>query len=88
MWWLGIFSVLTLLKFKKVSEKDVKYYNIITVLLVVLAGVNGAFDSMGFVPKNGIGLNPLLKNVWMLLHPPATFVGYALGLVVGVDAVL
>ncbi len=30
---------------------------------------------------DGNGLNPLLRNFWMLLHPPVTFIGYAAVLV-------
>ncbi len=32
----------------------------------------------GFVPVNGKGLNPLLKNYWMVIHPPVLFLGFAL----------
>ena len=34
-----------------------------------------------FVPKNGNGLNPLLQNYWMVIHPPTLFLGFALTLV-------
>lgn len=27
---------------------------------------------------DGVGLNPLLKNPWMVIHPPVVFLGYAL----------
>ncbi len=30
---------------------------------------------------DGNGLNPLLENIWMTIHPPVLFVGYALALV-------
>ncbi len=30
-----------------------------------------------FVPKDGTGLNPLLQNIWMVIHPPTLFLGYA-----------
>jgi cytochrome c-type biogenesis protein CcmF len=29
------------------------------------------------VPADGRGLNPLLQNFWMVLHPPVLFVGFA-----------
>ncbi len=32
----------------------------------------------GFVPLDGTGLNPLLQNIWMVIHPPVIFLGYAL----------
>ncbi len=34
-----------------------------------------------FVPKDGNGLNPLLQNYWMVIHPPTLFLGFALALV-------
>jgi cytochrome c-type biogenesis protein CcmF len=32
-------------------------------------------------PADGRGLNPLLHNFWMIIHPPILFVGYALSTV-------
>ncbi len=34
-----------------------------------------------FVPADGTGLNPLLQNYWMVIHPPTLFLGFALTLV-------
>ncbi|MBI5403937.1 MAG: cytochrome c biogenesis protein CcsA [Ignavibacteriae bacterium] len=31
----------------------------------------------GFLPPDGRGLNPLLQNFWMVIHPPILFVGFA-----------
>jgi cytochrome c-type biogenesis protein CcmF len=31
--------------------------------------------------SDGNGLNPLLENIWMTIHPPVLFLGYALALV-------
>lgn len=30
-----------------------------------------------FMPENGRGLNPILQNFWMAIHPPILFVGYS-----------
>ena len=30
-----------------------------------------------FVPSDGNGLNPLLQNYWMVIHPPTLFLGFA-----------
>lgn len=30
-----------------------------------------------FVPSNGSGLNSLLQNYWMVIHPPTLFLGFA-----------
>ncbi|MEJ0034019.1 MAG: cytochrome c biogenesis protein CcsA [Bacteroidota bacterium] len=33
-----------------------------------------------FIPADGNGLNPLLQNYWMVIHPPTLFLGFALTL--------
>lgn len=32
---------------------------------------------VGFMPADGAGLNPLLQNPWMRIHPPILFMGYS-----------
>jgi cytochrome c-type biogenesis protein CcmF len=32
----------------------------------------------GFIPPEGRGLNPLLMNIWMSIHPPILFTGFSL----------
>ena len=34
-----------------------------------------------FVPVDGTGLNPLLQNYWMVIHPPTLFLGFATTLI-------
>lgn len=34
-----------------------------------------------FKPEDGTGLNPLLQNYWMVIHPPTLFLGFGLALV-------
>ncbi len=34
-----------------------------------------------FVPEDGRGLNPLLQNYWMVIHPPTLFLGFATTLI-------
>lgn len=33
--------------------------------------------SAGFMPQDGRGLNPILQNFWMAIHPPILFIGFA-----------
>ena len=37
---------------------------------------NAGFDSKNF-PLEGKGLNPVLENLWIIIHPPILFIGYA-----------
>lgn len=41
----------------------------------------GIVPNESMVPKDGTGLNPLLQNYWMVIHPPTLFLGFALTLV-------
>jgi cytochrome c-type biogenesis protein CcmF len=34
-----------------------------------------------FIPEDGTGLNPLLQNYWMVIHPPVLFLGFALTMI-------
>ncbi|MDY6827332.1 MAG: cytochrome c biogenesis protein CcsA [Bacillota bacterium] len=36
------------------------------------------FYHLGQVPADGMGMNPLLMDPWMVIHPPIVFIGYAL----------
>ena len=47
-------------------------------LLTVLVMAKSPFVPSEAVVQNGVGLNPLLQDPWMAIHPPIIFVGYAL----------
>ncbi len=44
-----------------------------TTLIVTMAN---PFEKLPFVPADGQGLNPMLENPGMYLHPPTTYLGY------------
>ena len=55
-----------------------------TLLRETVPTINGTiFQETNYITllKDGNGLNPLLENVWMTIHPPILFLGYALCLV-------
>ncbi len=62
-------------------------YSLILLSLLVMITVKSPFklvwDSFpgqiaaGFVPADGRGLNPLLQNYWMVIHPQVMFSGFA-----------
>ncbi|HPS65504.1 MAG TPA: cytochrome c biogenesis protein CcsA [Ignavibacteria bacterium] len=35
----------------------------------------------GFIPQDGRGLNPILQNFWMVIHPPILFLGFTFTIV-------
>ncbi|HWR05143.1 MAG TPA: cytochrome c-type biogenesis CcmF C-terminal domain-containing protein [Humidesulfovibrio sp.] len=46
--------------------------------LLLITGMSNPFAQSAAVPPDGQGLNPLLRNIGMALHPPLLFAGYAL----------
>ncbi len=47
-------------------------------LLFILVREN-PFVMLAQTPPDGAGLNPLLQDDWMVIHPPIMFIGYAAG---------
>jgi cytochrome c-type biogenesis protein CcmF len=52
--------------------------NVVTAFFVGLVtfAANPFMTVEGAVPANGQGLNPLLQNYWMQIHPPTLYAGY------------
>jgi cytochrome c-type biogenesis protein CcmF len=48
-----------------------------TFLLVVLVLVASPFDLLAITPPDGLGLNPVLRDSGMLIHPPVVLAGFA-----------
>ncbi|MCA9562345.1 MAG: cytochrome c biogenesis protein CcsA [Myxococcales bacterium] len=51
-----------------------------TFFLTLLVFISSPFDTFHLidVPTDGKGLNPVLQNYWMAIHPPSLLTGYAL----------
>ncbi|HEY3329533.1 MAG TPA: cytochrome c biogenesis protein CcsA [Capsulimonadaceae bacterium] len=45
--------------------------------LTQIAAIFGPANSLPATPANGMGLQPLLENPWMVIHPPTLFLGFA-----------
>jgi len=53
------------------------FYILAQTFLLVLALISKPFARLDFLPPDGQGLNPLLQNYWMQIHPPIVFLGFA-----------
>src|SRR3990170_3697832 len=54
------------------------YFILITRVLTPFKTIyEGRPDLIGYIPPDGSGLNALLVNFWMIIHPPLMFIGYA-----------
>ena len=50
---------------------------IVSFFLVVLVLVASPFDLLSVTPPDGLGLNPVLRDGGMLIHPPVVLAGFA-----------
>src|SRR6266849_6987013 len=50
---------------------------IVTFFLVVLVLIASPFDILLLTPPDGLGLNPVLRDSGMLIHPPVVLAGFA-----------
>ncbi len=51
---------------------------LVNMFLLVLMTQVSPFELMPFYSPDGAGLNDLLRDPWMVIHPPIVFVGYAM----------
>ena len=79
----GVLMGLPLMRLAREYESRVMlFYNLTLLSLTALMLKQSPFRfhqglSQGAVPLDGQGLNPLLQNPWMVIHPPFMFIGYA-----------
>jgi len=71
---LGIFLLRSAGKFENYA---MVFLNMVQLFFLIILVKASPFELMAQVPPEGAGLNPLLQNFWMIIHPPILFVGYA-----------
>ncbi|MBM4464655.1 MAG: heme lyase CcmF/NrfE family subunit [Chloroflexi bacterium] len=82
LWLLTIFSVLVARREEEWSL-ELKPYALAVLALcqaflaLLLVFASNPFATYPTRPAEGFGLNPLLENFWMIIHPPVVFIGYA-----------
>jgi cytochrome c-type biogenesis protein CcmF len=78
---LALFSAIFVLTSKRAPAALVPYVmatlmGIETFFLIVLISVSNPFARYAVTPPDGVGLNPLLMDPGMLVHPPTLLMGY------------
>lgn len=84
LWLLwGALLGLPLTRFARhLEDRALLIYNLTLLGLLLLLLISSPFRFLeglppGQMPVDGQGLNPLLQNPWMTIHPPVMFAGYA-----------
>ena len=62
----------------RMTAAGLTVYSVLESLLVILVLAKSPFVASTTVVQDGVGLNPLLQDPWMAVHPPIIFIGYAL----------
>ena len=78
--WLVIHAVVGVLIARegRMTATGRTIYHALTAMLVLLVLFKSPFAPAETVAMDGHGMNPLLQDPWMAVHPPIIFVGYAL----------
>jgi cytochrome c-type biogenesis protein CcmF len=80
-------SLLPYVRRHRYEAEVMAFYGLIIVFLLLMLVAKNPFARIweafpkdaweGFVPPKGKGLNPLLHNIWITIHPPILFTGFA-----------
>ncbi|MGH7283609.1 MAG: cytochrome c-type biogenesis CcmF C-terminal domain-containing protein [Polyangiaceae bacterium] len=85
LWWLFLLSMYIFVCVKWLGRKhlELQPYIIATLMAVVLFfcilmafAANPFSTSVAGARPDGEGLNPLLQNYWMIIHPPCLYMGF------------
>jgi len=77
--WLLIHAAAgTVLTFRRTNAAALGIFFLLQSVLVLLVLAKSPFAEHPAQVFEGVGLNPLLQDFWMAIHPPIIFVGYAL----------
>jgi cytochrome c-type biogenesis protein CcmF len=83
LWMLAIVTALLVLR-RPTWDRGLRPYAMAALALtqglfaLLLVLISNPFALLSAVPVEGISLNPLLQNFWMIIHPPIIFAAYAL----------
>lgn len=78
--WLFLFAVLgfyILRRGRQYTTPAMFFYGLINLFFLVILVVLSPFQKLLQPQADGAGLNPLLQDPWMVIHPPVIFLGYA-----------
>ncbi|MEM7530851.1 MAG: heme lyase CcmF/NrfE family subunit [Chloroflexota bacterium] len=78
---LCVYSVAMAISFRHRQRLLMPYVNATMLgttlfFLVLMVFSANPFEQIGFLPPDGQGLNPLLQNYWMVIHPVMLYLGY------------
>ncbi|HOO55975.1 MAG TPA: cytochrome c biogenesis protein CcsA [bacterium] len=79
--WLLMLAVVNLVlayTIRDLEDWTMIFAAVMEIMLCILLLKRSPFELMPGAVSDGLGMNVLLKNPWMVIHPPIVFAGYAL----------
>ncbi|MGC9077534.1 MAG: cytochrome c-type biogenesis CcmF C-terminal domain-containing protein [Candidatus Kapaibacteriota bacterium] len=89
--WMSLISLIFYLYLKKnkLDFLPIAFFSLAILFITLILVFNSPFSDLwesfpdgnipkDFVPQDGRGLNPILENYWIAIHPPILFLGYSL----------
>lgn len=74
---ISAFGIIFLRTAKQYESWGMFFVLLVKAFFVFLMVDKSPFELLPQTPLDGAGLNPLLQDPWMVVHPPILFVGYA-----------
>ncbi|MEO0254194.1 MAG: cytochrome c-type biogenesis CcmF C-terminal domain-containing protein [candidate division WOR-3 bacterium] len=83
LFWVLILSIYFLIYIFSAKSENLHRlisYTVISIVILFFTFITffltNPFRTLPFTPPDGRGLNPLLQNIWMLIHPVAIYFGF------------
>jgi cytochrome c-type biogenesis protein CcmF len=79
LWFLlsALFGYVIIRKGGHYTDYAMIIYSIVNLFFLTMLVKLSPFALLQFHVEDGAGLNPLLQDAWMVVHPPVVFIGYA-----------
>jgi cytochrome c-type biogenesis protein CcmF len=77
IFYVAIMGLVMIYTSKKFEFGNMVFLNLFIISILVILIKKSPFEIMPVFRAEGAGLNPLLQNFWMQIHPPIMFVGFA-----------
>jgi cytochrome c-type biogenesis protein CcmF len=99
LFWVLLLAIMTVIALRRVRASAPVQFPVVNAVLnlimlffaVMLIFPNNPFTLLIDTPPDGMGLNPLLQNPYMVIHPPSLYIGYvsaAIPFALGIGAVV
>ena len=75
--YLGVMGYVMMHTARRFERGNMVFLNLVLLSLLIIMIKKSPFELMPVFRSEGAGLNPLLQNFWMQIHPPIMFVGFA-----------